>query len=137
VVTAVAGVLFLLIFGAMIGALVFWILKIVEVAQLPEAQYRAAGTEKTVWVLVVVLVGFLGALVWQFAKREDVRRAAGAAAFGSPPVLPPPGWYPEPGSGWFAYWDGYRWTGARMPPQPPAERHGPVRLDKPNDPAAG
>jgi hypothetical protein len=137
---AALGLVFLLFFAAMIAALVFWIMKIVEVAQIPDPQYRAAGTDKTVWVLVVVLAGWIGAIIWQFAKRDDVLRAR--AAFGPvPPQLaplgmappgfvppgfaappgttlgPPPGWYPEPGTGWFAYFDGYRWTGARRPPE--------------------
>src|SRR5436309_8823447 len=131
---------FLLFFAAMIAALVFWIMKIVEVAQIPEPQYRAAGTDKTVWVLVVVLVGWVGALIWHFAKRDDVLRARGlvpppaygaalgwgpgpAPGWGQPPApgyrprpSAPAGWYPEPGTGWFAYWDGYHWTGARHPP---------------------
>jgi hypothetical protein len=148
-------------FGAAIAALVFWIMKIVEVAGIPEQQYRAAGTDKTVWVLVVVLVGWVGALIWQLAKRDDVLRARGlvpppgfgpapywgpvqgpvygqqqlpgpgpgygshsgapfAPGWGQPPVTAPlaePGWYPEPGSDWSAFWDGYRWTGARRPPE--------------------
>ena len=117
---AVLGLIFLVFFAAMIAGLVFWILKIVEVAGIPEPQYRAAGTDKTVWVLVVVLVGWVGALIWQFAKREDVLRARGLVPPGGAPgpMGQPPGWYPEFGTGWFAYWDGFRWTGARQPPQP-------------------
>lgn len=144
------GLFFLIFFAALIAALVFWIMKIVEVAQIPEPQYRAAGTDKTVWVLVVVLVGWVGALIWQFAKRDDVLRARGLLppqpfGYGLPPgtgyrqgpgpaygagpgpgygnygpapvPTTPAGWYPEPGTGWFAYWDGARWTGARQPPQ--------------------
>jgi hypothetical protein len=114
------GLLLLVFFGAMIAGLVFWIMKIVEVAQIPDPQYRAAGTDKTVWVLVVVLAGWIGALIWQFAKRDDVLRAS--FALGRPAfAAPPPGWYPEPGTGWFAYWDGLRWTGARQPPQQPQQ----------------
>jgi hypothetical protein len=147
----VFGLFFLVFFGALIAGLVFWIMKIVEVAQIPEAQYRAAGTDKTVWVLVVVLVGWVGALIWHFAKRTDVLRARGllgpgpgpgygygpgypvgpghavgpgypgrqgyAVGPGYAPPTTPAGWYPEPGTGWSAYWDGYRWTGARQPPQ--------------------
>lgn len=141
------GLFFLVLFGALIAALVFWIMKIVEVAQIPEPQYRAAGTDKTVWVLVVVLVGWIGALIWQFAKRDDVLRARGlvpppgahgrapawgpAPGWGQPagsalpaPPTTPAGWYPEPGTGWFAYWDGYQWTGARRPPQEPQSQAG-------------
>src|SRR4051812_9101245 len=109
----------------MIAGLVFWIMKIVEVCQIPDQQYRIAGTDKTVWVLVVILAGWIGALIWQFAKREHVLGAAhlvGAPGFGpvalpGPTAAPPPGWYPEPGTGWFAFGAGRGGPGARQPPQ--------------------
>lgn len=161
------GLFFLIFFAALIAGLVFWIMKIVEVAQIPEPQYRAAGTDKTVWVLVVVLVGWVGALIWQFAKRDDVLRARGllppppvgyglppgpGPGYGPGPVGPgqggfgpgygpapvpstPAGWYPEPGTGWFAYWDGARWTGARQPPQQAPQQTRP--LDDPAPPSNG
>jgi hypothetical protein len=84
--------------------LVFWIMKIVEVANIPDHQYKAANTDKVVWVLIVVLAGIIGALVWQFAKRDDVLARAGALP------QPPPGWYPEPGNESLRWWDGQRWT---------------------------
>jgi hypothetical protein len=165
---AAFGVFFLAFFAAMIAGLVFWIMKIVEVAQIPDAQYRAAGTDKTVWVLVVVLLGWIGALIWQFAKRDEVLRARGLLGSGGPGYLPgpgygpgygagygpgpagpayagapgqapghaatpPAGWYPEPGTGWFAYWDGYRWTGARQPPQQQAPQQPGPSLHKRTD----
>jgi hypothetical protein len=120
VVFAFVGLLSLGFLAAMIAALVFWVLKVVEVAQIPDPQYRAAGTDKVVWMLVVVLVGFVGALIWQFAKRDEVLRVArhpGVPGVGAPPIAPP-GWYPEQGTRWLTYWDGYRWTGARHPPWP-------------------
>lgn len=103
---------FLLIFGGIVAAMVFWVLAIVEVARIPEQQFRAAGTDKTMWILVVVLAQFVGALVWHLAKRRDVRAAAG--------VLPPPpaGWYPNSVTGATEWWDGYRWTGQRQAPPP-------------------
>ncbi len=95
---------FLAFFGLWAFSIVFWILKIVEVVRIPDFQYRAAQTEKIVWVLVVVLAGVIGALIWQFAKREEVVAAQGRLP------LPPPGWYPEPTTGVPRWWDGSRWT---------------------------
>ncbi len=87
-----------------VGAMVFWILKIIEVARIPDYQYRTAGTDKVTWVLVVALAGAIGALVWQFAKRAQVLDAAGLM----PAAVP--GWYPEPGTQHLRWWDGGRWT---------------------------
>ena len=108
-------VFFLLIFGASIAAMVLWVVAIVEVARIPEHQFRAAGTDKTLWILVVVLAQFVGALVWYLVKRRDVKAAAG--------VIPPPpaGWYPNAAMGATEWWDGYRWTGQRLPPAGPAQ----------------
>ena len=95
---------FLFFFGLWISVFVFWVIKIVEVARIPEYQYRAAHTDKLTWVLVVVIAGIIGALIWQLAKRSEVLAAAGR--------LPqaPPGWYPEPGTGTPRWWDGNRWA---------------------------
>lgn len=69
------GVLVTLLVGLWIGVMVLWILSIVEVVRLPEAQYQAAGTDKTTWVVVVVMLGFIAAIVWRVTKRKDVLAA--------------------------------------------------------------
>jgi hypothetical protein len=99
-----ASFAFLMFFGLWVLVFVFWVMKIVEVARIPESQYRAARTDKVTWVLVVVIAGIIGAVIWQLVKRAEVLAAAG--------VMPqaPPGWYPEPGTGAMRWWDGNRWT---------------------------
>ena len=104
-------VVFFALFALILGGWAFWIIKLIEVIKIPDEQYRAAGTEKTMWILVVVLAQIIGALVWQLSKRNDVLRAAGAI----PP--PPPGWYPDAAGG-VRWWDGQRWTEHRHLPPP-------------------
>jgi Protein of unknown function (DUF2510)/Phospholipase_D-nuclease N-terminal len=107
------GMFFMLFFALWVGSLVLWIWGIVDVCRLPDHQFRAAGTEKVMWVIVVVLVTGIGTLIWYFAKRADVLAAAGRQPFAAP------GWYPEPGTGVLRWWDGVQWTAARQAPPPP------------------
>lgn len=102
-----------------LAALVFWIITIVEVVKLSDWQFRAVGSEKTNWVLVVVLAGVIGALVWRLgSKRKQVMAAGESGAVAAGPVAAaPPGWYPEPGSQSLRWWDGSQWT---------EHRHGPT-----------
>ena len=104
------GIFLLAFFAISAVGVVFWILKIVEVVGIPDHQFRAAHTEKVTWVLVVALAGWIGALIWQLAKRREVLAITG--------VLPPapPGWYPEPGTAFMRWWDGTRWTEHRNAP---------------------
>jgi hypothetical protein len=108
---AFIGLFIVAFFALWVGAFVFWILKLIEVVKLPDLQYRAAGTDKTTWILIVVLAQVIGALIWQFSKRNDVLRAAGAIP------MPPPGWYPD-ATGGIRWWDGLRWTDQRHVPPP-------------------
>lgn len=115
-------VLFLLFISLWIVSVVFWIRKIIEVARPTDAQFAAAGQNKVVWLLIVVLLGWVGPLVWQLGARSKVLAAPpggsypGAwpgsgippqsAGYGYPPQ-PPYGYPPQPPAGW-------------APPPPPA-----------------
>jgi hypothetical protein len=100
-------VLWLAVMAVGFGGLIFWIVQLIKVIGIPEGQFRAAGTEKLTWGLVVGLLGWIGALVWYFGPRQRVVAAAGSpmAARG------PAGWFPDPsGSGRQRYFDGAVWT---------------------------
>lgn len=83
-----------------LAMLAFWIVSIVDVARTPEHQFRLAGSEKVVWVLLVVLAGLVGGLIWWCWKRGQIRGAV---------EHPPPGWYPDASSQTHRWWDGTRW----------------------------
>jgi len=106
------GLFFVAMFGAMIAGIVFWVLKLIEVVRIPDQQFRAVGTDKSTWVIVVAVAQIVGALIWQFAKRAEVLGAAGRVP------SPPPGWFPEPGSQALRWWDGSQWTEHRHVPPP-------------------
>jgi hypothetical protein len=110
---AILVIVVVLFFALWVFGLVFWIVKLVQVVRIPEHQYRAAGTDKTAWVLVVVLASFIGALIWHFGPRRRVLAAAGFA----PPL--PPGWYPMGGS--WQWWDGRQWVTTTTPPSMPPQ----------------
>lgn len=103
---AASALFFSAVFVLVIGLNAVWIVALVEIARIPDAQFRAARTEKTTWVIVVVLTGVIGAVIWWAGKRREVREAVPLLA------LPQPGWYPDPvraGIG-LRWWDGVRWT---------------------------
>lgn len=103
---AVAALFFVAVFVFVIGVNAAWIVVLVEISRIPEAQFRAARTQKTTWILIVVLTGLIGAIVWWAGKRREVREAVPLVA------LPAPGWYPDPvrGGVGLRWWDGFRWT---------------------------
>ncbi len=131
-----AGVFFLfaLYFVVIIGSLVMMIVAVVDIVKRPDWQWRLAGQEKVLWLLLVILVNILAvpALIYWFVIRKKliaVEQAGAAGHLGpghmtytgwepSPPApylrpwSPPAGWHVDPsGQHQLRWWDGVRWSG--------------------------
>lgn len=85
-----------------LGSVVFWIYTLVEVVKIPEPVWQHTRDDKIVWVLVIALLGWLGALVYWIAVRGKLQRAkAWFDQNGYPPPVYggyPPQQQPPPGN---------------------------------------
>ena len=139
---------FVIMFVVGIASLVFFVVALVDMVRRPDWEWKLAGQEKILWILLVVLINFLAipSFIYWFSIRPKliaVREAAQRGAYGpghmtyagwEPTMVPvgygvsaPPGWYPDTGApGLFRWWDGFRWTGHTWSAQsPPATTSAP------------
>jgi hypothetical protein len=121
-----------------IGSLVFLIVALVDIVKRPEWQWKMAGQEKILWLLLVILVNFLAipSLIYWFSIREKLQAVEEGAAKGlygpghmtyagwepvPVPATAPAGWYPDTsGRAAFRWWDGARWTEHTPPVSQPS-----------------
>ena len=114
--------------GVILATQVFWVIAIIDIARRPEWQFHVARVEKTTWLLLVILVNFLGivAFIYWFGVRKRLlaAEAHGPVWFGAwpgagpaslaplgPTGRPPPSWYRDPsGRHGARLWDGTAWT---------------------------
>ncbi len=123
------AVLWLVFFVIGIGALVFTIVCVVDMARRPDWQWRLSGQEKVLWIVLVVVVNFFAipCFIYWFSIRHKLIAVEGSVTAGhygplvmtaagwapGMPVVaagPPPGWFPDPSGGGLRYWDGFQWT---------------------------
>jgi len=120
-------------FVVVIGSIVLLIVAVVDIVKRPDWQWKIAGHENTLWLLLVILVNFLAipALIYWFNVRKkliEVEKAAATGQFGAghmtyggwepTPFMPmafasasPPNWQPDPsGQHRWRWWDGHQWT---------------------------
>ena len=133
-----AGATFLLValivlwVAVVLGSIALFVIALVDIVRRPDWQWKIAHQEKTLWLLLVILVNFLGipALIYWFNIRPKlivVEKAAAAGHFGpghltyggwepTPfPLVgapPSPSWQSDPsGQHRWRWWDGRQWTG--------------------------
>jgi hypothetical protein len=92
------------------AALGCWIYALVEVVRTPEWQFDAVESNKLFWIAAIVLLNFVGALLWFITARAWVAAVGDGrvdldAMFGVPA-----GWYSQPGVTALRWWDGTAWT---------------------------
>jgi heme/copper-type cytochrome/quinol oxidase subunit 2 len=135
--SAGAGISLFFLFFALyiviiVGSLVFLVVSLVDMAKRPDWQWKIAGQEKTLWIVLVVVLNLFAivSFIYWFNVRKKliaVERAAAAGQFGpgtmtyggwSPGPSPafatvtPPSWQPDPsGLSRWRWWDGRQWTG--------------------------
>jgi hypothetical protein len=136
--------LFVLWFALIAGSLVMLVVALVDIAKRPDWQWKLAGQEKILWLLLVILVNVLAipSLIYWFNIRPKllaVEATAVAGRYGpghmtysgwepGPPSpgphvsTTPPGWHPDPsGHHQFRWWDGNGWTEHTWGDEPPSQ----------------
>jgi hypothetical protein len=124
------AVLILLYVIVIVGSITMLVVALVDIVKRPDWQWKLAGQEKVLWILLIVLVNFLAipSLIYWFNIRKKliaVEQAAASGQFGPGYMTPsgwqpsiyhsypvaPPGWHPDPSGRYgLRWWDGVRWT---------------------------
>jgi hypothetical protein len=79
----------LLMISVGVGALVLWIWALVDAIRVPDDAMYRVGT-KLVWVLVILLAGILGAVLYLILARPTAAARRAPTAAPAPPPPPPP-----------------------------------------------
>ena len=132
------AIFFIIWFAIAIGSLVLMIVALVDIARRPDWQWKLAGQEKILWLLLVILVNLLAipSLIYWFNIRKKLQAVEAAAANGQygpghmtyagwepcpTPAMAPAGWYPDAaGQARLRWWDGAQWTNHTSDGGPPS-----------------
>lgn len=90
-----------------------WLWGMVDAISRPSDAFLRARSNKALWIVLMIVFGWLGALIYLLAVRGRVHRAAAGPTLGAAPpaVGPPAGWYDDPYRRHaHRWWDGRGWT---------------------------
>lgn len=68
-----AGSIFVL--AVVVVGFVLWLWSLVDALRIPDQSWNAAGQSKLVWVVVVILLGLLGSILYLAIPRRALTRA--------------------------------------------------------------
>ena len=80
---------FVVVFLLGIGSLGVWLWGLIDAAQRPDWAYAATGSSKTVWIVLIAVLGAIPAGIYLLAIRPNVQMAQDAGVWHAP--MPPPG----------------------------------------------
>lgn len=69
------GIAFVLIFVLAIGGTVLWIMALIDAIKVPDDTMYRSGS-KTMWILLIVFLGFIGAIIYYAAGRPTAETRA-------------------------------------------------------------
>ena len=67
---------FFFVFLIYAAIVVYWIWSIVDVVKRPDNEWRAAGQSKVLWLVLIILLGILGSVIYHVLIRRSLRNAA-------------------------------------------------------------
>jgi uncharacterized membrane protein len=87
----------IIILGLALAAFIVWVWALVDVVKVPDDSIFRAGN-KLIWVLVIVLTGVVGAIIYVVVGRPSPGGRAGGSVSFADPNQPPPPPPPPPGA---------------------------------------
>jgi hypothetical protein len=71
--------LVVILFVASVALFVWWLLVLIQALRVPDHDWAAAGQSKILWVLVMVLLGILGTILYVLIARPALARTLPSA----------------------------------------------------------
>jgi len=132
------GLFELLIIGFIIGSIGLGIHGLVDGLRHSDAEWKAIGQDRTLWLLAIWFFGIVGAVAYLVAIRPKFQQLPAMAESPRMPMIgaAPPGWYPDPsGAPAMRWFDGHQWTPSTAPMNSPPPTSWP--MGHPQAPAPG